>query len=271
MPRPGAGRLLKEAEMELTTSEIRRCRRLSRPFSRQPKMRATASRLLRSWLLALLLMALAVPSVEAACSDGPGPGVDWSRCQKHHKIIRERDLRGARFDGASLTATDLMGSNLSGASLVGSDLMHSRLSGANLAGADLTKIQGSRSEFEGADLAGATLIKAVLLRASLRNAILSNADLSKAELGRADMSGADLTGANLSYANIARASFAKAVMAAANFDGAYTLLARFEGVDLSAARGMTQDQLDVACGDGETIPPSGLDTPSSWPCAKDGD
>ena len=80
--------------------------------------------------------------------------------------------------------------------------------------------------------------------------------------------GADLTGANLSYANIARAHFVDVQMARVNLNGAYTLLAHFEGTDLSETVGMTQEQLDIACGDGETKLPADLMPPESWPCGE---
>ena len=36
----------------------------------------------------LLLLALPVSSVHAACNDEPGPGVDWSECQKSAADVR---------------------------------------------------------------------------------------------------------------------------------------------------------------------------------------
>jgi len=37
-------------------------------------------------------------------------------------------------------------------------------------------------------------------------------------------------------------------------------------VDLTDVSGLTQEQLDLACGDQTTRLPPGLDVPSGWPC-----
>ncbi len=50
---------------------------------------------------------------------------------------------------------------------------------------------------------------------------------------------------------------------------ARTFLTRFEGVNLSRVLGLTQAQLDSACGDAATRLPSGLKAPATWPCSKD--
>ena len=39
-----------------------------------------------------------------------------------------------------------------------------------------------------------------------------------------------------------------------------------EGADLSRTKGLTADQLAIACGSAETQLPSGLTAPESWPC-----
>jgi uncharacterized protein YjbI with pentapeptide repeats len=98
---------------------------------------------------------------------------------------------------------------------------------------------------------------------------LENADLSKAELGRALFVEANLNGADFSYSNIARAKFSEAQIENVNLTRAYTYLTRIEGVDLSKTIGLTQTQLELACGDSETQLPNELDQPTSWPCAND--
>ena len=39
-----------------------------------------------------------------------------------------------------------------------------------------------------------------------------------------------------------------------------------EGVNLAAATGLSQWQLDMACGDDKTVLPPGLKKPAPWPC-----
>ena len=63
-----------------------------------------------------------------------------------------------------------------------------------------------------------------------------------------DLHGADFTGANLAHANLAHADLTNATLAVASIKGA----------DLSTAKGLTQAQLDLACGDKETKRPEGL-------------
>jgi hypothetical protein len=56
-------------------------------------------------------------------------------------------------------------------------------------------------------------------------------------------------------------------MAGVDLTQAFLFATRFEGTDLSAVKGLTQAQLEVACGDARTRLPAGLKRPSSWPCA----
>ena len=57
-----------------------------------------------------------------------------------------------------------------------------------------------------------------------------------------------------------------AVLDGVNLAGAYMLLTRFAGADLSGTTGLTQEQIEIACGNGETKLPAGIKTPASWPC-----
>lgn len=223
------------------------------------------------WLsiaVVLLGTSLSFPS-HAGCSDKPKPKVDWSKCTKMKLVLRNDDLNGAVFRHANLSSTDLAGASLREANLVGAILNRARLREADLAGADLTKVEGSRTDFQNATLTDAVLTKSELFRANFSGAALNDAILSKAELGRAVFAGADLTGADLSFSNIARADFTNAKLMNVSLQRAYTFLTRIEGVDLSQSIGLTQEQLDLACGDNETRLPAGLEKPTSWPCARE--
>ena len=125
---------------------------------------------------AVLLMVCSLPQADAACTDSPAPGVDWSKCQKGRLIMRGADLSSGRFAG-----TDFGRSDLSDAKLVGADLERASIDNARLIGADLSR---------------AKLVKINGYRANLSQAKLVGADLTKAELQRANLSKADLTGAN---------------------------------------------------------------------------
>ena len=78
-------------------------------------------------------------------------------------------------------------------------------------------------------------IRPNLGRADLSGASLSDADLSSSDLSDAKLSGADLSGADLSDASLNGADLSE--------------------VDLSAAEGLTQAQLDQACGTNAKLPP----------------
>jgi hypothetical protein len=103
------------------------------------------------------------------------------------------------------------------------------LSFADLRDADLAKLH--IANLSGANLSGADLSEANLIKADLPRAYLYGANLSKANLSGADLSDANLRGANLS------------------------------GADLSGALNVRQSQLDQACGDSDSKPPSGFAVP----------
>lgn len=125
------------------------------------------------------------------------------------------------------------GCNLFQADLAYRDLPDIDLSGSRLRQANLALATMNRTRFDNADLSIANLFGARFTSASFRNADLSRANLVGAYFGSADMTGANLAGATLS------------------------------GAELVTARGLTQAQLNTACGDASTQLPAGLRIP---PC-----
>ena len=104
-------------------------------------------------------------------------------------------------------------------------------------------------------------------RSNFQHANLANVDFTKAELGRAQFDDFDISGTRFSFANLARADFRRAAFTAPiNFNQAYFFLTRIEGVDLSGSEGLSQWQVNMACGDARTGLPSGLTRPENWPC-----
>jgi uncharacterized protein YjbI with pentapeptide repeats len=103
------------------------------------------------------------------------------------------------------------------------DLSHADLSFQCVKGGDLTE-----ANFDGVKASYMCMSKANFTKASFRNA-----DLTGANLANSNLSGADLTGATLDITSI-------------------------KGTDLSTAKGLTQKQIDLACGDSETKLPQGL-------------
>lgn len=109
----------------------------------------------------------------------------------------------------------------------------------------------------------------------LSHAVLAAADLSlgtfdKARFADANLSGingfgvramsADFTGANLSGATFVGSWLGGSVFTGANFAGA-----NLGGANMARTMGLTQSQLNQACGDAWTVLPRGLTVPSCLP------
>ncbi len=135
--------------------------------------------------------------------------------------------------GGACEGCDLSGRILAGAKMSNSDFDRSNFSHAVLARADASGSSFEEANFTAADLRRAKLVSARCPRAVFEAAMLAQADARGADLRFADFTGADLHRANLDGANIA-------------------------GADLRNAQGLTQAQLDTACGDRLTRVPNGM-------------
>lgn len=118
---------------------------------------------------------------------------------------------------------------------------------------DLFQADFSFDALAGRDFAGARLRQADLSLATADGTRFTGADLSLVNgfggrFARADFARANLTGATLVGAYLGQVRWTGAVLTSVNLSGA----------DLSGAQGLTQRQLDAACGDGQTVLPPGL-------------
>jgi len=137
---------------------------------------------------------------------------------------------------------------------------------------EIARVQAGQS-CPGCNLFQADLSYLDLPDVDVSGARLRQADLSLATMNRANFTGTNLSIANLFGARFTAASFAYADMSrvtavGAYFGGADLTGARLDGANLSGAemaatRGLTQSQLDRACGDESTQLPAGL---SISPC-----
>lgn len=118
----------------------------------------------------------------------------------------------------------------------------------NLFQADLGNLKLKGRDFSGARLRQATLTAAVL----------SHARFAKADLRDVDAYGAVLTNADLHDADLSHATFVGAYLEGANLQGAKMDGANFAGAEMRRTRGLTQAQLNTACGDASTQLPAGL-------------
>jgi uncharacterized protein YjbI with pentapeptide repeats len=207
------------------------------------------------------------PVLAADCGSTPSPGLDWSECSKGNLMLGGNNFQSANLSSADLSATDLSNTNMAGANLEKANLVRAWFTGAKAEKANFSRIEAYRSGFSNVSADGATFASAELQRANFSGAKLTGVDFEKAELGRANFQKAVLTGTRFTLANLSRADLTGSTFEGPIvFDRAFMYLTRIQGLDLSAAVGLQQSQVDLTCGDASTKLPSGLTAPTSWPC-----
>ncbi|MEF0939652.1 pentapeptide repeat-containing protein [Rhizobium sp. BR 362] len=221
--------------------------------------------------VAILLASGVHKSAQAGdCGNVASPGLDWSECSKTNIMLQGSDLQKANLAGAHFDSTDLSNANLTASNLEKATLVRTWLKNVQAEGANFSRIEAYRSDFSNAVANGAVFASAELQRGEFGGAQLTNTDFQKAELGRADFDKAVLGGTNFSLANLSRAALSGAMIKGpVAFGGAFMYLTRIEGLDLSAATGLEQQQINLACGDKATKLPAGLKAPENWPCPPD--
>lgn len=218
-------------------------------------------------LAGALLLAGAAPSLAADCSAMEGPNLDWQGCNKSTLVLKGMSFAGANLVDVNFTSTDLRNTDLSGANLEKATLFRAALGGAKADKTNFTRIEAYRTSFTGMSAKQASFASAELQRADFSGADLTGADFQKAELGRANLASAIITGTRFTFANLSRADIhATKSEGPIDFSGAFLFLTRIEGMDLSAATGLEQAQIDHACGDAGTKLPAGLKPGPTWPC-----
>ncbi|MEL6946319.1 MAG: pentapeptide repeat-containing protein [Pseudomonadota bacterium] len=207
----------------------------------------------------------------AGCGGAAGVNVDWTGCRKRALIVS-----GTNFEGAKLVSTDFTGSDLRNtvfkdANLTKATLTRSSISGAQFKNARLSGVEGIRLSAKNAEFQSVTMDKTMFFRADFRGAQMNEVNFSKAEFSRANFSGARIEETTLEFSNLSRVKFNNAELISVNLTGAWTYLTDFRGVDLRETTGLTQAQLQLSCGDADTLLPPGLRTPVNWPCAFEDD
>ena len=119
--------------------------------------------------------------------------------------------------------------------------------------AAVARIHGGIVDCVGCDLKGADLANTCVKEHDLHGA-----DFTGANASLMCMSFANFTGVSFKDADLAGANMAGAKMKGADLTGAKTSITSFLGTDLRHVKGLTQAQLDVACGDAKTKLPPGL-------------
>jgi len=163
------------------------------------------------------------------------------------------NLAGADFTQANLGDTSFYKAHLMGVKGVRVNLNKSILRGTTLSDVSLLSSNFTSADLNKADLTngnftGSNFSKARLKKADAMGAIFVGASFTRAKLDGGDFTGADFTGAKFVFTK-----FGDAIVENANFAGA-----NFSGADMVNITGLTQSQLDVACGSQDTQLPEGF-------------
>src|ERR1700678_3386212 len=138
------------------------------------------------------------------------------------------------------------------------EIVHAR-DGASCPRCNLFQPDFANLQLKGRNFAGARLRQADLSASVMNYTVFAGGDLRDV-----NAYGAVFTGASFAGANLTNASFVGAYLQGANLRGANLSGVNFSGAEMDRAIGLTQRQLDGACGDGATTLPRGL---SLRPCA----
>ncbi len=129
---------------------------------------------------------------------------------------------------------------------------HAR-SGASCPHCNLFQADFSNLEMKDRDFAGARL-----RQADFSAAVMNHTSFAGGDLRDVNAYGAVLSGASFAGTNLTNATFVGAYLEGANFRGATLAGVNFSGAEMERAVGLTQGQLNEACGDGATTLPRGL-------------
>lgn len=119
-----------------------------------------------------------------------------------------------------------------------------------------------QAEFSNTEMQGRNFSRARLRQANLSLSTMNGANFSGADLRDVDAYGGVFSSASFAGADLTHASFVGTYLDGANFSGARLNGTNFSGAQLGRARGLSQGQLNAACGDGATVLPAGLRIPA---------
>ncbi len=125
-------------------------------------------------------------------------------------------------------------------------------------GADCPHCNLFQASFANAEIKGRNFAGARLRQADFSAAVMNHSNFAGADLRDVNAYGAVFSSASFAGADLTHASFVGTWLQNANFSGARLIGANFSGADMDHARGLTQRQLDAACGDVATTLPAGL-------------
>ena len=115
-----------------------------------------------------------------------------------------------------------------------------------------------QGDFSGMEVRGLNLAGARLRQADLSLTVMNRTRFSRADMRDVEAYGGVFSSSNFSGANLTNASFVGAYLEGANFSGATLSGTNLSGAQLARATGLTQSQLNQACGDASTVLPGSL-------------
>ncbi len=226
-----------------------------------------------SCLLAITSMGItpgfAPVEAHADCNDDGGPFVDWKNCRKRNLIMDNSNFSSADFTRVDFSASDLRNSNFTNANFYKTNLMRASIAGSNAKDANFQSVLGSRTDFSRGNYEGANFAKAEINRSNFSNSNLKNANLSKADFSRVNFFNANMEGVNLYASNLSRANLTEVIIDEKfNLTNAFLFRTNIEGLDLSMVK-LEQWQINLSCGNKNTILPDNLTKPAHWPCSSE--
>ena len=128
--------------------------------------------------------------------------------------------------------------------------------GQSCAGCNLFQADLAYLDADNIDVSGARLRQSDMQLSTFDNWNLRGTNLSVANLFGVRFNRSNFSNANFENATLVGGYFGSSTFSGANFSGA-----NLSGADLHLAKGLTQSQLDRACGDEATRLPAGLRIP----------
>ncbi len=119
-----------------------------------------------------------------------------------------------------------------------------------------------QGDFSGLEARGLNLASARLRQSDLSLSVMNRTRFSNADLRDVEAYGGVFSGSSFAGANLTNASFVGAYLEGANFSRATLAGTNLSGAQLARATGLTQGQLNQACGDSSTVLPASLRIPA---------
>jgi uncharacterized protein YjbI with pentapeptide repeats len=129
--------------------------------------------------------------------------------------------------------------------------------GANCPGCNLFQADYSNKDMKGRNFAGARL-----RQSDLSLSVMNRTSFARADLRDVNAYGAVFSSANFAGADLTNATFVGTFLEGSNFSGARLAGANFSGAEMHRVSGLSQAQLNTACGDGSTLLPPGMRIPA---------